>query len=345
MIQMPPMSRQQLRSRLDTLPRVRIATIPTPLQEAENLSRELGVRILIKRDDLTGLVLGGNKVRHMDFCMADAIEKGADVSIHVYGLTNNSRIIGAASKKVGMDYICIATGSYGSIDLKGRPFQGNLLIQDLLGADIRLLDTTDKDEISGYVEGIENQLRNEGLTPYNHVKEHMSRSSAVISYMDATLEIASQLDAINVDQVKIYIASGGGLGGLQIGAAALGLPWEILGVLIGTPEESFADVVGWSNNALKHMGFDQRMAWEDVVQTSDYIGPGYGHISPACTEAIQMAAELEGLLLDPVHTGKVMAGIIDHARSGVIRQGQTVLFIHTGGLPDLFYFAEELQSS
>ena len=80
---------------------------------------------------------------------------------------------------------------------------------------------------------------------FNHVKEHMSRSSAGISYIDATLEIASQLDTINVDQVKIYIASGGGLGGLQIGAAALGLPWEILGVLIGTPEESFADVVGW----------------------------------------------------------------------------------------------------
>ena len=124
------MSRQQLRSRLDALPRVRIAATPTPLQEAENLSRELGVRILVKRDDLTGLVLGGNKVRHMDFCMADALEKGADVSINVNASTNASSIIGAASKKVGMDYICVAAGS------KGGPIQGNLLIQDLFGADL-----------------------------------------------------------------------------------------------------------------------------------------------------------------------------------------------------------------
>jgi 1-aminocyclopropane-1-carboxylate deaminase/D-cysteine desulfhydrase-like pyridoxal-dependent ACC family enzyme len=91
------------------------------------------------------------------------------------------------------------------------------------------------------------------------------------------------------------------------------------------------------------MGFDERLAWEDVVQIGDYIGPGYARVSPACIEAIRMAAELEGLLLDPVHTGKVMAGLIDHARSGVLRQGETVLFIHTGGLPDLFDFAEELR--
>ena len=236
-----------------------------------------------------------------------------------------------------MDYICVAAGG------KSRPIQGNLLIQDLFGADLHLLDTTDAEEVSGYVEDIENRLRNEGRTPYNHVKEHMSRSSAAISYMDATLEIASQLDAVGVEQVKIYIASGGAQGGLQIGAAALGLPWEILGFLVGTPEESFVDVVGWSNNALNHMGFDQRLAWEDVVQIGDYIGPGYARVSAACTEAIRMVAELEGLLLDPVHTGKVMAGIIDHARSGVLRQGQTVLFIHTGGLPELFSFAEELR--
>ena len=337
MIRMPAMSRQQLRSRLDALPRVRIAATPTPLQEAENLSRELGVRILIKRDDLTGLALGGNKVRHMDFLMADALGKGADVSINTNAPTNNSRIIGAASKKVGMDYICVAAGG------KDRPIQGNLLIQDLFGAEIHLLDTTDEEEVAGYVEDIENRLRNEGRTPYNHRKEHMSRSSAAISYMDATLEIASQLDAVGVEQLKIYIASGGGQGGLQIGAAALGLPWEVLGFLVGTPEETFADVVGWSNNALSHMGFDQRLAWEDVVQIDDYIGPGYGRVSAACTEAIRMAAELEGLLLDPVHTGKVMAGIIDHARSGVLREGQTVLFIHTGGLPELFSFAEELR--
>lgn len=338
MFAMPAMSRQELRTRIDELPRVRIAATPTPLQEAENLSRELGVRVLIKRDDLTGLVMGGNKVRHMDFCMADALEKGADVSINVNEwMSNNSRIIGAASRRVGMDYVCVAPGS------GGRPIQGNLLIQDLIGADLHLLDTTDVEEVAGYVEEIESRLRTEGKTPYNHTKEHMSRSSAAISYMDATLEIADQLETMGAGELNVYIASGGAQGGLQIGSSALGLPWNVKGFLVGTREESFVNIVDWSNNALRHLGFEERMGWDDVVQIDDYIGPGYARLSPACAAAIRMVAELEGILLDPVYTGKVMAGLIDHARTGVLSPGDTVLFVHTGGLPELFNYAEELR--
>ncbi len=336
---MPAMSRRDLRDLLDGLPRVRIAAIPTPLQEAENLSRELGVRVLIKRDDLTGLVLGGNKVRHMDFCMADALEKGSDVSVNVNAwMSNNSRIIGAASRKVGMDYVCIAPGS------RGRPIQGNLLIQSLFGAELHLLDTTDTEEVTGYVGEVENRLRDEGRVPYNHLREHMSRSSAVISYMDASLEIADQLDELGVGEAKVYIASGGAQGGLQIASDALGLGWQVNGFLVGTPEESFVDMVTWSNNALRHLGFDERLGWEDVVQIDDYVGPGYAKLSPACAEAIRMLARLEGILLDPVYTGKVMAGLIDHARAGVLGPDDTAVFVHTGGLPELFNFAEELQS-
>ncbi len=338
MIRMPSLTREDLRARLDALPRVPIATIPTPLQEAENLSRELGVRVLIKRDDLTGLVMGGNKVRHMEFCMADALKKGADVSININSwMSNNSRIIGAASKKVGMDYICVAPGS------KGRPIQGNLLVQDLLGADLHLLDTTDAEEVSGYVEDIEARLRSEGRTPYNHVKEHMSRSSAVISYMDATQEISAQLEALGVEQVNIYLAAGGAQAGLQLGSNSLGLAWAVNGVMVGPPEAGFVDVVGWANNALRHMDFEERLAWEDVVQVDGYVGPGYAQVGQACTEAIRMTAELEGILLDPVYTGKVMAAIIGHARTKILAPGDTVLFVHTGGLPELFDFAEELR--
>lgn len=334
---MPAMSRSELRDRIAALPRIRIAAAPTPLQEAENLSRELGVRVLIKRDDLTGLVLGGNKVRHMDFCMADALSKGADVSVNVNAwMSNNSRIIGAASRKVGMDYVCVAPGS------AGRPLQGNLLIQRLFGAELHLLDTTDTEEVAGYVADIENRLRSEGRVPYNHLTEHMSRSSAVISYLDAALEIADQLDDLDVGSVKVYIASGGAQGGLQLASAALGLGWQVNGFLVGTPEESFVDMVTWCNNALARMGFETRIGWDDVVQIADYVGPGYARLSPACAEAIRMLARLEGLLLDPVYTGKVMAGLIDHARTGVLDPDDVVLFVHTGGLPELFNFSEEL---
>ena len=336
---MPSLSKQQLKSKIDSLPRVNIALLPTPLQEAPRLSKELGVRILIKRDDLTGLAMGGNKVRHMDFCMADAIEKGAEVSLNINPwMSNNARIIGAASKIVGLDYINVAPAS------KLRPIQGNLLIQDILGTDLHLLDTSDHKKVNEYVDKLETKLIEQGKSVYNHVKEHMSRSSATISYMEATLEIDQQLEEHElVENLEVFIASGGAQGGLMLASQALNLPWNIHGVIVGKPEESYADVVTWSNNALNHLGFSERLDWSEVEQLDKYIGPGYAIPGEDCIEAIRMVAELEGILLDPVYTGKVMAAVIDYARNGKFNEQDTVLFIHTGGLPELFDFAEELK--
>ena len=338
-MKMPSLSKQQLKSKIDSLPRVNIALLPTPLQEAPRLSKELGVRILIKRDDLTGLAMGGNKVRHMDFCMADAIEKEADVSLNINPwMSNNARIIGAASKIVGLDYINVAPAS------KLRPIQGNLLIQDILGTDLHLLDTSDHKKVNEYVDKLETKLIEQGKSVYNHVKEHMSRSSATISYMEATLEIDQQLEEHElVENLEVFIASGGAQGGLMLASQALNLPWNIHGVIVGKPEESYADVVTWSNNALNHLGFSERLDWSEVEQLDKYIGPGYAIPGEDCIEAIRMVAELEGILLDPVYTGKVMAAVIDYARNGKFNEQDTVLFIHTGGLPELFDFAEELK--
>jgi len=338
-MRMPSLSRLDLRQRIDNLPRINIACLPTPLQEAPNLSNELGVRVLIKREDLTGLAMGGNKVRHMDFCMADAISKGSDVSLNINPwMSNNARIIGAASKKVGMDYVCVAP------DSKGRPIQGNLLIQDIMGAELHLLSTSDQSEVMEYTDKLESKLVEHGKTVYNHIKEHMSRSSATISYMDATLELDQQLQNLEgIGNVEVFIASGGAQGGLMLASNSLNLPWNITGVLVGTSEESFADVVTWSNNALNHLGFSERLTWNDVIQLDSYIGPGYAIPSEPCIEAIRMVAELEGIILDPIYTGKVMAAIIDHARNNKFKEDDTVLFMHTGGLPELFNFADELK--
>ena len=338
-MKMSSLSKKQLKAKIDSLPRVNIALLPTPLQEAPRLSKELGVRILIKRDDLTGLAMGGNKVRHMDFCMADAIEKEADVSLNINPwMSNNARIIGAASKIVGLDYINVAPAS------KLRPIQGNLLIQDILGTDLHLLDTSDHKKVNEYVDKLETKLIEQGKSVYNHVKEHMSRSSATISYMEATLEIDQQLEEHElVENLEVFIASGGAQGGLMLASQALNLPWNIHGVIVGKPEESYADVVTWSNNALNHLGFSERLDWSEVEQLDKYIGPGYAIPGEDCIEAIRMVAELEGILLDPVYTGKVMAAVIDYARNGKFNEQDTVLFIHTGGLPELFDFAEELK--
>ena len=338
-MKMPTLSRLDLRQRIDALPRINIACIPTPLQEAHNLSNELGVRILIKREDLTGLAMGGNKVRHMDFCMADAIQKGADVSLNVNPwMSNNARIIGAASRRVGLDYINVAPAS------KSRPIQGNLLIQDIIGTDMHLLDTSEPSEVNEYVDKLETKLVEQGRTVYNHIKEHMSRSSATIAYMEATLEIDEQLKKFDIaGNIEMFIASGGAHGGLMLASQALTLPWTVHGVLVGQPEESYADVVSWSNNALNHLGFSERLTWGDVEQLDKYIGPGYAKPGQDCIEAIRMVAELEGILLDPVYTGKVMAAIIDYAKDNRFTEEDTVIFVHTGGLPELFDFAEELK--
>lgn len=333
------MTRDDLRTAIDQAPRVSLASIPTPLHDAPDLTRTLGgPRILVKRDDLTGLGFGGNKVRHMEFCMADVLAKGCDVSINAnLWMSNNARIIGAASKKMGMRYICVVPGG------KGRPIQGNLLLLDLMGTELHLLDTTDDAEVRKVVSDIADEVRSQGHTPYVHPFEPMSRSSGSLGYIDAALEIAGQLEEMGVGKVMLYIVTGAAHGGLALAAKALGLNWDITGVLVADPAFYFADVLGWANTAAQHLELPITLEQDDISQTSDYIGPGYPDPSSEGIEAIRMMAQSEGIFLEPIYTGKALAAVIDHVRTGVLTSHDTVLFIHTGGLPELFNFAEELK--
>ena len=337
----PALTQEELKAAIDRLPRVSLAAIPTPIQEAPNLTEALGgPRILIKREDLTGLGMGGNKVRHMEFCIPHALAQGANVNVNVNGPTsNNSRVIGAASKRVGMRYACVVPGG------KGRPVQGNLLVLDLIGTEMHLLDTTDNQAVESYVAGVVADLEREGHTPYVHTHELMSRSSGSIAYLEATLEIAGQLTVMGVDEVKFYIASGASQGGLLMGAKALALPWQVTGVVWADPSESNIDVVRWANGAADYLGLPLSITWDEVDRTTDYVGEGYGVPGPDCIEAIRMMAELEGIILDPIYTGKALAAVIDHTRRGVLTPEDTVLFVHTGGLPEVFGYADILKRS
>ena len=339
MVRAPTLTRGELREALDQMPRVPLAAVPTPIQEAPNLTKALGgPRILVKRDDLTGLGFGGNKVRHMEFCMADALARGADVSINAnLWVSNNSRIIGAASKKVGMRYICVVPGG------KGKPIQGNLLLLDLMGAELHLLETTNDDVVREYVADLADQVRRAGHTPYVHPFEPMSRASGALGYLDASLEMIDQLEEMGVQEIKVYLVTGASHGGLALAAKALGLPWQVNGVLVAEPSLYFADVVGWANTAAQRIELPVMLEAQEVIQTSDYIGPGYAVPGPECVEAMRMMAELEGVILEPIYTGKALAAVIDHTRKGILTPRDTVLFMHTGGLPELFNYAEELR--
>lgn len=333
------MSRTQIQAAVDALPREHIAAMPTPLQEMPNLSKALGgPRILVKREDLTGLAMGGNKVRHMDFCMGDALAKGADVSINVnLPSSNNSRIIGAASKKAGLHFVCVVP------DGKHAPIQGNLLVLSLMGAELHLLDTTDPEEVKGYTTDLAQKFRNEGHTAFVHTEDMMSRESGSIAFIEATLELSGQLANKDVDKASIYVVAGASHGGLIVGSKLLGLPWDIQGVLTAEPSIAFVDVVGWANGATRRLGIPLQLTWDDVQQTDDYLEPGYGKLNPGCVEAIQLVAETEGIILDPVYTGKAMAALIDHVRQGLLTTKDTVVFMHTGGLPETFNYAEGLK--
>lgn len=333
------LTREDLRSAIEQAPRVRLANIPTPIEELSRLSDALGgPRILVKRDDLTGLGFGGNKVRHMEFCMGDALAKGCDTSVNAnLWVSNNSRIIGAASKKVGMRYICVVVGG------KDRPVQGNMLLLDLMGTEMHLTQDRDMEEGKRLAEELADQVKSEGGKPYLHTAEPMSRGSGSMGYLNATLEIQEQLDEMGVGDAKVYIVTGASHGGLALGAKALGLPWSITGVQVAPPEIYFADAVTWANTAAQALELSLRLDWDDLTDTSDYIGPGYPDPSPECAEAIRLMAELEGIILEPVYTGKALAAVIDHVRKGVLTSKDTVLFMHTGGLPELFSFAEDLK--
>ena len=339
MARAPTLTRGELREALDQMPRVHLAAIPTPIQEAPNLTKALGgPRILVKRDDLTGLGFGGNKVRHMEFCMADALARGADVSINAnLWVSNNSRIIGAASKKVGMRYICVVPGG------KGKPIQGNLLLLDLMGTELHLLETTNDDVVHEYVADLADQVQRAGHTPYVHPSEPTSRASGALGYLDASLEMIDQLEEMGIQEIKVYLVTGASHGGLALAAKALGLPWQVIGVLVAEPSQYFADVVGWANTAAQRIELPVMLEAQEVIQTSDYIGPGYAVPGPECVEAMRMMAELEGVILEPIYTGKALAAVIDHIRKGILTPRDTVLFMHTGGLPELFNYAEELR--
>ena len=171
------LTREDLKSAIEQAPRVRLANIPTPIEELSRLSDALGgPRILIKRDDLTGLGFGGNKVRHMEFCMGDALARGCDTSVNAnLWVSNNSRIIGAASKKVGMRYICVVVGG------KDRPVQGNMLLLDLMGTEMHLTQGRDMEEGRRLAEELADQVKSEGGKPYLHPEEPMSRGSGSLS--------------------------------------------------------------------------------------------------------------------------------------------------------------------
>jgi D-cysteine desulfhydrase family pyridoxal phosphate-dependent enzyme len=325
------------------LPRVSLAHLPTPIDELPRLSQELGgPRLLVKRDDQTGLATGGNKTRKLEFLIADALAQGADVVITAGAAqSNHCRQTAAAAARVGLACALVLGGEPPQVP------EGNLLLDQLLGAQIHWTGPHRRGE---QLEEIADELRAAGRQPYL-IPYGGSNPIGATGYVVAMQELSDQLTAEysypqGIDRIVIASSSGGTQAGLVVGARAVGFGGQILGIGIDKGEagdEPYpVHLAKLANATAVHVGLDADFTLDDFVVNQDYLGGGYGVVGELEREAIRLTARLEGLLLDPVYTGRAMGGLIDMIRHGVIGPDETVLFWHTGSAPSLFPYADAL---
>ena len=327
--------------------RVPLATLPTPLHEATRLRAALGgpsrcARILFKRDDLTGLALGGNKARKLEFLIADALDQDATVVATTGAAqSNHARMTAAAACAAGLGVNLVLTAE------AHPPLQGNLLLDRLFGATIHyiplpedpLLATSDEEaaKVAEVLAGLRARCERPYLIPVGG-----SSPVGVLGYLSGSAEIKAQLEAQNERPVRLYFASGsrGTQAGLTLGAKWCDAPYEVYGVAVSGGESwKQQRALRIANEAAVLAGIATRVTAEDLSTDQGYIGEGYGIPTPECLEAIRLVAKEEGILLDPVYTAKAMACLIDHARRGMLDPSSSVVFLHTGGVPALFAHA------
>ncbi|MDR7545322.1 MAG: D-cysteine desulfhydrase family protein [Armatimonadota bacterium] len=322
---------------LGRLPRLKLAALPTPLEEAPSLSAFLGgPRIMFKRDDITGLAFGGNKVRKIEYLMGEAVDRGCDVVITVGAVqSNHARVAAAAARRLGLDALVVLQGQ------EPDQRQGNLLLDALFGADIRIVNTEDAYELMGVVEDVARDLRRQGRNPYV-IPLGGSTALGAAAFVNAGLELLDQLNGrgIRADAIVHASGSGGTQAGLHTAMKVTQSGIRVVGVSVGASRDIVAGRVrGLAGELALLLGLDWRPHPDDIVVTDEYVGEGYGQPTPACLDAIRLAARTEGILLDPVYTGKAMAGLIDMVRRRQFGPDQTVIFWHTGGQPALFAYA------
>jgi L-cysteate sulfo-lyase len=307
------------------------------MEPLRNLSAALGVAAWAKRDDLTGLALGGNKVRELEYHLGEALAIGADTIITTgNSQSNHARTTAAACARLGLDCRLVLEPGL-------KPQNGNLLLDHLFGARAELLPGYTPASAVEAMEALAADLRHAGRTPHIIPFGGCSTTGA-IGFVGGALELCRQIDDQGLDLNAVYLATAscGTQAGLLAGMAAAGKTVRVRGISVSDPREiQETQVRELAGQTLDRLGLDLTVG-EDAADVDDaYIGDGYGLLTEGSREAVRLVALTEGILLDPVYTGKAMAGLIDHVRTGLIPQGSTVVFIHTGGVPALFAYGSE----
>ena len=330
---------------LSRFPRVSLAHLPTPLELMPRLSEHLGgPNIYVKRDDCTGLGTGGNKTRELEFLMADAVEKNADVIITQGAVqSNHARQTAAAACKMGMDCELVFEKR---VEDPSDPYinSGNILLDKIFGA--RLRDVDKGTDMDAAMEEVANELRGKGKAPYIIPGGGSNRIGA-LGYVDCALEFMSQAnkEVIVIDHVVHATGSAGTQAGLITGLKATHANIPLFGIGVNAPKDVQEEkVYKLAVETADYVGAPGVVQREDIVANCDYVGEGYGIPTKAMNDAVMLLARLEGLLFDPVYSGKGLAGMIDLIGKGYFAGAQNIVFVHTGGVAGLFGYSDKLNT-
>jgi len=312
---------------MKALPRLKFAHLPTPLEALPRLAEALGgPRLLVKRDDQTGLAFGGNKTRKLEFLVAEAQAQGADTLITAGALqSNHCRQTAAAAARFGFACTLILVGN------EPEEPSGNLVLDRLFGAQVVWADKANRDAL---LQQTFERSRAEGRKPYL-VPYGGSNSTGALGYVFAVEELLAQGPA--PDWIVFASSSAGTQSGLVLGARLYSFPGKVLGISVDEPQDVLqAHVAGLASETSTRLGKRIDFSPDEILVNADYCASGYGVLTDGERQAIRLFAGREGLLLDPVYTGRAAAGMIDLIRKGFFRKDETVLFWNTGGQPAIF---------
>ena len=340
------MTPQELSAVLDGFPSTPLGHFPTPVDQAPRLGEKLGLNLLVKRDDATGLAFGGNKIRQLEYYFGKALAANADTVLITGAVQSNYvRAAAAAAAKLGLrchvqleDRVPLYDESYVN--------SGNTLLNKLLGAIVHTYpDGEDEAGAEARLYEIAEEDRRQGFNPYVIPLGPGNPPTGALGYVRCALELVDQLQGVDIDSFIVPSGSGMTHGGLLTGLRALGVSTSVHGICVRRGADIQAGRIGNNCRAVEELlGLPAAVTIDDINTHDAVLSPGYGQLNDATFDAVVSAARLEGLMLDTVYTGRAMAGLMYLAAEGVLAPGSTVLFLHTGGTPALFGYSEVLNT-
>ena len=323
---------------LTRFPRLELIGAPTPLEYLPRLSDHLGREIFIKRDDTTPLAMGGNKLRKLEFLAADALREGADTLITAGAIqSNHVRQTAAVAAKLGLHCVALLENPIGT-RAENYLSNGNRLLLDLFNTQVEMCDAlTDP---AAQLDELATRIEAQGYRPYV-IPVGGSNALGALGYVESALEIAQQCeDAVEISSVVVASGSAGTHAGLAVGLEQLMPQAELIGVTVSRAvADQLPKVVALQQAVANSLGLQAKA---DIILWDDYFAPGYGTPNEEGMAAVKLLAQLEGILLDPVYTGKAMAGLIDGITQKRFKDEGPILFVHTGGAPALFAYHPHL---